>query len=291
VGATLRAHQGPPGPTCPRPTEDEVKGPHKAEPPKTRKDPVINLPRLETMAFYSITAEKDLSACIDLEVKELLQVTPRIPNFETELRIIREHNEIRAFQEKAEADADAKIKKQLDESERIKREAESKLKVAPESIALISNPAGAEQTSGIISGFGLDVRQSQNLSEMESPASERLVKPPPTSTTDALAAGHSGTILASEGPRAVNAQGNIPQSREIEASPVSGQSGPALERYISQGEREALAAVEALQQNDQKVTAMCVETKCKRDECIFYLESTDYDLSKAIALYKSLILD
>jgi len=77
------------------------------------------------------------------------------------------------------------------------------------------------------------------------------------------------------------------------STPINAQ--PLLQRESSQGEHDAVAGVDAAMltiiANDDKVTLMSSQVKCSRDECLFYLESTNYDLEKAISIYKGFSMD
>ena len=42
---------------------------------------------------------------------------------------------------------------------------------------------------------------------------------------------------------------------------------------------------------DEMVSLMSSELNCSRDECLFYLESKNYDLEKAIAMYRGFAMD
>ena len=262
------------------------------------------------MAQYSIASQADLSLCIDPKVKELLQIATHTSDFETERRIIDQYVEIRRIQAKAEAEEEAKKKKADDDAaaleEKEKEDVAKAKEVEEEMEALRINYSNVDKGGESISNVDTTVDSERKVKPLENTNKNSEVDTDVNTQIDIatpMSTGDKKTVASTPVINSINEISNAkanPATLEIvsetETQPaIDGYyKNNAIQRADSIGEREALAAVDKailveLKIKDEKVTAMLLETKCgSRDECIFYLDSADYDLSAAIELYKSM---
>jgi len=207
------------------------------------------------MAYYTVSCD-DLSTSllIEPEVLNLVCTHTILSNFEKELSIISQHADL--MQETAFPQTD--------------------MNDTPSETRSIQGEGGFAPTSK----SGVNANESQAHGGAESIAILRqegngiVLTEPILAFNEGSADDASPTIVSASTPASIR---------------------PLLEREASQGEQDALAAVDAamlvIVTNDSKVTQMSSELKCSRDECLFYLESTNYDLEKAIAIYKGFSMD
>jgi hypothetical protein len=219
------------------------------------------------MAFYSVSCD-DLSPSLllDQEVLRLTCAQTIVSNFEKELSIISQHADL--VQENAIPSPTVPAVKNVVAND------------APSATPVLEGAIVADAISDTGAHLVVVADESQPFKDVEPVAAKEeaggdITSPEPTvENQPSVAVDTSPTIV-----------GSTPPANIV----------PPLERSSSKGEEEAVAAVDAamaaLIENDEKVSQMSSQMNCSRDECLFYLESTNYDLEKAIAIYKGFSVD
>ena len=241
------------------------------------------------MAFYTIeTNHLDPSYNLDPAIVALASEELPFHSFETELRVISEHAELVKEQKEAEeevaaAAAAAKVKEEEAKALELARKEEEKaarLKAEAEEAAKAAQAAPAMETKTSANGDGVPVANA--ISNDGGDVAATIAQPDTGNPT------------------------MIGKAAELNND--NNESRTSLSREVSIGEQDALAAVAAaLEKNntsdavdpeiqrildhDEMVTKMCERTKLSRSDCFFYLESADYDLESAVALFESLVIN
>lgn len=242
------------------------------------------------MAFYTVSCDDvSPSLLLDPEILQLVSTQTIVSNFEKELSIISQHADL--VQDAATPpSAVVPVVKNVDV---VANDASPATLVQAQVPAPVPAPMPAPvptETSVIA-----DV-----ISDAGSPVVvEGSEIQPSTDAEPGAAKEVAGGDVSSPGPVVENqpsvAADDISPTIVSSTPPPPVDIAPPLEKARSTGEEEAVAAVDAamaaLIENDEKVSKMSSQMNCSRDECLFYLESTNYDLEKAIAIYKGFSMD
>jgi len=238
------------------------------------------------MAFYTVSCDDvSPSLLLDSEILQLVSAQTIVSNFEKELSIISQHADL--VQDAAiPPSAVEPVVKNVDV---VANDAPPPTLVqAPVPAPMPAHvPMETSVIADVISDTGAPV--VVEASDIQ----------PSTDAEPGAAKEVAGGDVSSPGPAVENqssvATDDISPTIVSSTPPPPVDIAPPLEKARSTGEEEAVAAVDAamaaLIENDEKVSKMSSQMSCSRDECLFYLESTNYDLEKAIAIYKGFSMD
>jgi hypothetical protein len=282
------------------------------------------------MAYYEIkTNNKNAEFCLDQRIITLATQEHTIHNFEDELRIISEHTELVAAEEKIEKEKAEKEAKEAKEAQdkldaenkviaeaKAKEEAENAAKVAESTASSNAfdgmespfdgmNPPGTHQQQ-------LEQEQPPSTSTGDNNSTESVpnTRPPKpdSSTKPTIQSKNESNDIPFAVPtvQGVLTEATVSATATATNATATNINPPVLTRELSSGAQEAIAAVAQAQAQaqaqvdpeiqrlldlDSLVSQMCEKTKCNREDAQFYLDSADQNLEAAIALYQSLVLD
>lgn len=258
--------------------------------------------RKQTMAFYDISNDSVSPALlIDDEVLELSKRATSHYNFDKEKQIVATYAHLvrkpakppkpQANTVVSAGEAKATEKGDMDtDTENKSSDEKIGTKSAASNDAAGTSTGDADKKDDAEKEEVNDEKEKNNI-EGDSAAAASASSEVPVKSTDDVPTISNGKNKTG---------GDIPTVRGAEISNTNTEipppvSQPTLKREVSVGEKDAIAEVDAamalLMEQDSKVTKMIDVTGISRDESSFYLESTDWNLEKAVEIYKSYTQD